>query len=63
MPREVTLCTTAQVAKFYKVDSSTVRRWVEKGLLEPYIVTLGGQFRFDQESLQRDLPASDQDAA
>lgn len=63
MPRDIALCTTSQVAAFYKVDSSTVRRWVEKGLLKPYITTPGGQYRFDQSALERNSTPSNQDAA
>ncbi|MCE5291585.1 MAG: helix-turn-helix domain-containing protein [Nocardiaceae bacterium] len=45
--------TTSQVANRYGVDSSTVRRWVEKGLLTPACTTPGGHHRFSASEVER----------
>ena len=50
---ELTLCTTSQVAARARVDSSTVRLWVKKGLLKPHTTTPGGQYRFDADEVER----------
>ncbi|MDO3024419.1 MerR family transcriptional regulator [Mycobacteroides abscessus] len=48
---EVTLMTTSEVAERLRVDSSTIRKWVAKGLLKA--VTLpGGHHRFRQEDIE-----------
>lgn len=48
---EVTLLTTSQVAKRYKVDPSAVRKWVADGKLTPAVKTPGGHYRFDVATL------------
>lgn len=45
---EVPLITTTQVAEHFHVDPSTVRKWVEKGLIKPAMSTPGGHYRFRQ---------------
>jgi excisionase family DNA binding protein len=47
--------TTRQVADLAYVDPSTVRRWVEQGKLTPSIVTPGGQYRFNEADVRRQL--------
>ena len=44
---EVVLLTTAEIAKRFGVDTSSVRRWVAEGRLKPAVTTLGGHYRFD----------------
>ncbi|MBI4234167.1 MAG: helix-turn-helix domain-containing protein [Chloroflexi bacterium] len=44
--------TRAEVASFFGVSAHTVTRWAREGKL-PHIVTLGGQYRFPQEAIQR----------
>lgn len=53
-PRNVNI-TTRQVADLAYVDPSTVRRWVDQGKLTPSIVTPGGQYRFNEEDVRRQL--------
>ncbi|WP_201788536.1 MerR family transcriptional regulator [Rathayibacter sp. VKM Ac-2630] len=50
--------TTRKLAEAIPVDPSTVRRWVEKGLLIPTAVTPGGHFRFDLAEAKRQLGMS-----
>lgn len=53
MPEELTLCTTSEIAARYGLDSSTVRRWVLKGLLKPAATTPGGHHRFNPADVAR----------
>lgn len=48
---EVVLLTTSDVAKRFRVDDSTVRRWVATGVLTPAITTPGGHYRFDEADI------------
>ena len=57
MPSEVTLFTTSEVAHKAGVDSSTVRRWVDKKQIKPAITTPGGHHRFTAEEVARVLHA------
>ena len=57
MTQEVTLYTTSEVAKRAGVDSSTVRRWVDKKQITPAVTTPGGQYRFTAEEVARVLHA------
>ncbi len=47
-----------EVARFLGVHSSTVRRWVKKGLLESYAIGLRHSLRFKQEDVLRFLSMS-----
>lgn len=47
---EVTLMTTSEVAERLRVDSSTVRKWVLKGLLRATTLP-GGHHRFRAEDI------------
>jgi excisionase family DNA binding protein len=40
-----------EVASFLGVHSSTVRRWVKKGLLKSYVIGLRHNLRFKQEDV------------
>ncbi|WP_394373597.1 helix-turn-helix domain-containing protein [Actinomyces urogenitalis] len=51
MSTTVTLYTTAEVAHLAGVDTSTVRRWVEKKQLVPAATTPGGHYRFDPDDV------------
>lgn len=44
--------TTSEIAERYRVDPSTVRRWVEKGQLKPSFTTPGGHYRFTQADIE-----------
>lgn len=48
MATEQVHLTTSEVASLVRVDSSTVRRWVERGVLRPSMVLPGGQYRFNE---------------
>lgn len=48
MTQEVVNITTSEVAQLARVDTSTVRRWVERGLLKPAMKLPGGHYRFDR---------------
>lgn len=43
--------TTAELAELLRVNTSTVRRWVMKGIITPTITTPGGHHRFDREGV------------
>lgn len=47
-----------EVARFLGVHSSTIRRWVKKGLLESYAIGLRHSLRFKQEDILRFLSMS-----
>ncbi|HWK19779.1 MAG TPA: helix-turn-helix domain-containing protein [Microbacteriaceae bacterium] len=46
MTSEVSHLTTKEVAKRFRVDPSTVRRWADSGSV-PATKTPGGRYRFD----------------
>lgn len=58
MSETVTLLTTSETARRAAVDTSTVRRWVEKGLLHPAVTTPGGHYRFDPADVEELLAPS-----
>lgn len=58
MSETVTLLTTSETARRAAVDASTVRRWVEKGLLHPAVTTPGGHYRFDPSDVEELLSPS-----
>lgn len=64
MPPEVALLTTSEVARLFRVDSSTVRKWVETGKLRPAITTPGGHMRFNSSDVEAVMtrPAPDPEA-
>lgn len=43
---------TGRAAKMFGVNTKTIVRWAERGML-PYIKTLGGHYRFDQEDIEQ----------
>ncbi len=45
------MLSTAEVAQFLSVHVSTVRRWVQRGLLKSYKIGLGGALRFKQQDI------------
>jgi excisionase family DNA binding protein len=45
------LLSVGEVADFLGVHSSTVRRWVEKGLLKSYSIGIRNNLRFKQEDV------------
>ena len=47
MAPQVTVYTTSEVAIRFRVDGSTVRKWVALGKLKPAFTTPGGQYRFN----------------
>ena len=49
---EVTFITTTQVAERFHVDPSTVRKWVDKGVLKPAVSTPGGHYRFNEADVE-----------
>lgn len=49
--------TPAEVAQVFRVDTKTVRRWVEAGKL-PYFKTLGGHRRFYRKDIEKFLNES-----
>lgn len=55
MSPEVALYTTSEIAARYSVDTSTVRRWVGRGLLKPALTTPGGHHRFNLVDVERIL--------
>lgn len=46
------LLTTAQVARHFRVDASSVRRWVDNGQLRPTLTTPGGHYRFARRDVE-----------
>lgn len=53
---ELAVYTTSQVAARLYVEPSTVRLWVKRGKLRPYLITPGGHYRFlasDIDSITR----------
>ncbi len=60
MATEPAYITTREVADRFRVNPSTVRRWVEHDLLTPSFTTPGGHHRFtesDLESLRKPVAA------
>ena len=53
MDAQVMYITTREVAKLARVDSSTVRRWVERGELKPAMKLPGGHYRFLQSDVEQ----------
>lgn len=51
MPNKLGLFTTREVAEHFRVDDSTVRRWVVKEWIKPTVTTAGGYHRFDQSAI------------
>lgn len=51
MTTQLVYLTTSEVADRARVKASTVRRWIERGVLKPAIVTPGGQYRFAPEQV------------
>jgi DNA-binding transcriptional MerR regulator len=60
------LLSTGQAAKIIGVSTSSLSHWVNGGLIEPTLVTPGGQYRFDLDELRaqirRRLPAGELEA-
>lgn len=54
--QDTKLLTTKEVADHFRVDSSSVRRWVAKGLLRPAVITPGQHYRFTEASLREFTP-------
>lgn len=52
MTQELVNITTREVAELARVDTSTVRRWVERGTLTPSMKLPGGQYRFALSDVQ-----------
>jgi DNA-binding transcriptional MerR regulator len=51
------LITTGEAAKEVGVDRGTLHRWWQEGIVEPSLVTAGGQGRWDIDDLRRQLDA------
>ena len=51
----VGLLTTAELAKELSVSVRTVQRWVDRGWVRPELVLPSGQYRFDLDSVKRQL--------
>ena len=51
MTQELVNITTSEVARLARVDVSTVRRWVENGVLAPSMKLPGGQYRFNSDDV------------
>jgi predicted site-specific integrase-resolvase len=49
--------TTPVAAKAIGVAQSTLASWVQRGLIKPHLVTLGGQYRWQVEKLKAELRA------
>jgi excisionase family DNA binding protein len=49
------LLSTGQAAKAIGVSARSLSRWVTEGLIEPTLVTPGGQFRFDLDELKAQM--------
>ncbi len=52
METDLVYLTTKEIADRYRVYPSTVRRWVEKGLLKPSFITPGGHYRFTPADIE-----------
>jgi 8-oxo-dGTP pyrophosphatase MutT (NUDIX family) len=50
------LVSTGTAAKAIGVASTTLQRWAHAGLVEPALVTAGGHFRWDLQTLRGQLP-------
>lgn len=57
MSNQVVHITTQELATEYRVDASTVRRWVESGKIVPALTTPGGHYRFVLEDVKASLQA------
>ena len=44
--------TTADLARIFEMSEATIRRWARQRRL-PYLVSPGGQYRFDAHEIQR----------
>lgn len=55
MTEELVNITTREVASIARVDTSTVRKWVEQGHLTPTITTPGGHYRFNRADVLTQL--------
>ena len=49
------LVSTPVAAEALGIDESTLRRWARAGLIEPDVVTVGGQYRWDIDRVRREL--------
>jgi DNA-binding transcriptional MerR regulator len=49
------LLSTGQAAKAIGVAPSSLSHWVTRGLIEPTLVTPGGQYRFDLDDLKAQM--------
>jgi DNA-binding transcriptional MerR regulator len=49
------LLSTGQAAKAIGVAPRSLSRWVTEGLINPTLITPGGQFRFDLDELKAQL--------
>lgn len=49
---EKKLLTSPEVARRFRVNTITVRRWAANGTLTPAIVTPGGRLRFDEAAVE-----------
>jgi excisionase family DNA binding protein len=59
--------TALEVAAFYRVDPSTVRRWADKGLIPAIKTPGGGKYRFPKSEIDQllsiGMPAEEEQAA
>ncbi len=53
-PRDVH-CTTSELAAELHVDPSTLRRWVDRGVIIPAFTTPGGHHRFVAADVRKQL--------
>lgn len=51
MGTDTVYLTTSEIAAKYRVNPSTVRRWVERGVIIPSFTTPGGHHRFRESDL------------